>query len=224
MIQETCVLAEKISQFENIHSHHNRQLGTYLPADLLEQCEFLGERLLSWKLIHEDVLSISLNGNDNDNDGRLMMAAFTHHAQAWHYAALVYYYRRIQRLDSADFAKEVDQIIDHMYAFEIAKSQRRFPFTCYPPFNTCAAATDTVRMAPITWPMFIASCEALPNKRAKIRTWWVEAEGYQLANITRQWLVIQRIWATQDENREKNVEGASWMEIFSSLGTSLLPL
>jgi hypothetical protein len=224
MIHETCVLAEKILQFENIHSHDNQQLDTSLLADLLEQCESLGERLLSWKLLPEDVLSISLNGNDDDNDGPLMMTAFTHHAQAWHYAALVYYYRRIQRFDSANMTEEVNQIIDHMYAFETAKSQRRFPFNSYSPSYTCATATDTVRMAPITWPMFIASCEALPNKREKVRMWWVEAEGYQLANITRQWLVIQRIWATQDENRLKNVIGLSWMEIFSSLGVSLLPL
>lgn len=224
MIHETCILAEKISRFEDLHSHDNKPLNTSLPADLLEQCESLGGRLLSWKLLPEDVLSISLNGNDHGNDGSLMMAAFTHHAQAWHYAALIYYYRRIQKLDSTNMTTEVHQIIDHMYAFETAKSQRRFAPDDYPLSHTSNTATDTVRMAPITWPMFIASCEALPYQRDKIKTWWVEAEGYQLANITRQWLVIQQIWAIQDDYQEKNMSGLSWMDVFPSLGVSLLPL
>ena len=53
-----------------------------------------------------------------------MMTLFNHQARAWQYAALIYYYRLIQRYKPMDFRKEVQYIIDHLDAAEDVKSRQ----------------------------------------------------------------------------------------------------
>jgi hypothetical protein len=80
-IQGTCRLAEYVSWYEADTAS--------IPESLLEACEALGDRLLSWSLDLEEVTTIPSNDAE-------MKSIFDHHAKAWHSAAVIYYCRRIQ--------------------------------------------------------------------------------------------------------------------------------
>lgn len=109
MIHETRRLGVFVAQFE-------RQQQP-IPDDLLQACEVFGDTLLSWSLANERILSIVTSDD-------LMMTLFNHQARAWQYAALIYYYRLIQRYKPMDFRKEVQYIIDHLDAAEDVKSRQ----------------------------------------------------------------------------------------------------
>ncbi|KAL2701581.1 hypothetical protein AAEP93_005879 [Penicillium crustosum] len=194
MIQETCRLGEFVAQFE-------RQKQP-IPDDLLQACETLGDTLLSWSLENERISSIVTSDD-------LMMTLFNHQAKAWHYAALIYYYRRIQHYKPMDVREEVQDIIEHLDAAEHVKSRSK---------------SRRVRiMAPITWPMFIASCDAIGAQRDSCKSWWHRVDHYGITNISRQWDIVQRIWEKVDANRNE-LGPLCWMEIFDSVGINVLPI
>jgi hypothetical protein len=193
-IQETCRLAEILAQYGDVHD---------IPDPLLQACEELGERLQSWHLASERPAPIPA-GDDE------MLAIFTHHANAWHCAALLYYYRRIQNCHAADLVREVDLIADHMHAVEDTKVRSK---------SECIRRT-----APITWPMFVASCDAVGASRDRCRKWWERVERYGISNISRQWEVVQQIWEKMEEIRLNGNDTTSWMDAFVSLDIKLLPV
>ncbi|CAI7663877.1 unnamed protein product [Penicillium discolor] len=194
MIQETCRLGEFVAQFER-----QRQP---IPDDLLHACETLGDTLLSWSLENERISS-SVTSDD------LMTTLFNHQAKAWHYAALVYYYRRIQHYKPMDVRKEVQDIIEHLDAAEDVKSRSK-----------CRRVRI---LAPITWPMFIASCDAIGPQRDSCKLWWHRVDHYGITNISKQLDIVQRIWEKVDANRNE-LGPLCWMDIFGSMGINVLPL
>lgn len=193
-IQETCRLAELVARF----GHDNN----LIPETLLEACEALGDRLLRWEFDSETVTSIPAGCG-------VMSTVFEHQVKAWHCAALMYYYRRIQRYQDVDLIEEVECVAAHMHAAEDAKS--------------ASMPTGAGPTAPITWPMFIASCETVPWRRDSCIRWWERVQHYGIANIKRQWEIIQQIWAKEDA-QEEGTTRASWIDILSELGTSVLPV
>lgn len=195
-IQETCRLAEWLAQFEG-------QLESSIPDDLLEACEALGDKLLSWTLESEPVVSIAA-------DDKLMLTIFNHHANAWHRAALIYYHRRIQRTHSTDLAHEVLRVAEHMQAVEEVKVQSHRNIEGI--------------LAPITWPAFVASCEAIDGARETWREWWEGAEHYKIANLRNQWNIIQRIWNAMDQMGETGSGGVDWIDVYVRLGCHVLPV
>ncbi|KAJ5182260.1 hypothetical protein N7449_012407 [Penicillium cf. viridicatum] len=110
MIQETYRLGEFVAHFE-------RQQQP-IPDDLLQACETLGDTLLSWSLENERISSVVTSDD-------LMMTLFNHQAKAWHYGALIYYYRRIQHYEPMDVRKEVQDIIEHLDSAEDVKSRSK---------------------------------------------------------------------------------------------------
>ncbi|KAH7142818.1 fungal-specific transcription factor domain-containing protein [Dactylonectria estremocensis] len=191
-IQETCRLAQLLKQY-------NGQPQDSVPGHILEACEALGDRLLSWRLTSESITSISPNDN-------LMFSIFTLQANAWHRAALIYYYRRIQYFNSTDLVDEVQYVAEQMHAAEDVKAQ---------------ISQDPV-MAPITWPAFIASCEAVGPQRDSFRRWWERIEKYNIGNITRQWDIVQKLWKRDDQMQNNGLGPADWIDSFRLLGFDVL--
>ncbi|KPM41739.1 hypothetical protein AK830_g4852 [Neonectria ditissima] len=184
-IQETCRLAEFAAQYD-------RQGHEAIPDDLLEACEALGNRLLSWSLESEATSSIPANDT-------IMLMIFNLQANAWHHAALIYYYCRIQRYNASDLTGEVERVAEYMHAAEDAKAGIKF--------NRASI------MAPITWPMFIASFNAVGSQRDECRAWWERVQHYGIANIRRQWDIIQQVWKDVDEPQQKGHGSRSWAAI-----------
>ncbi|KAH8656768.1 fungal-specific transcription factor domain-containing protein [Ilyonectria robusta] len=191
-IQEACRLAGLLSQY-------NGRLQNSIPSDTLDRCEELGDRLLAWKLSSESVMSISPNDD-------LMLRIFTQQANAWHRAALIYYYRRIQRFSSEDLVDNVQYVAEQMHAVEDAKAQ----------------ISQEPVMAPITWPGFIASCEAIGPQRDLLIKWWKRLERYNIGNITRQWEIVQELWRADDQMRQTGLGATDWTDSFRTLGFSVL--
>ncbi|CEI60048.1 unnamed protein product [Fusarium venenatum] len=139
-INRACRLAEHLLR---VREEGEQQI----PDTLLEGCEELGDMLESWRLKEESPTPIS-------SDDDLGVLIFTHQAKAWYAAALIYYYTRIQGAQPTDLIQEVTAVAEHMYAMEDIKSRLGVLIQDNP-------------MAPITWPAFVASCNALGDMRQR---------------------------------------------------------
>ncbi|KAJ4246558.1 hypothetical protein NW762_013499 [Fusarium torreyae] len=189
-IHHTCHLAEHLSQFRNAEQD--------LPEDFLEACERLGNKLESWHFESENITSIS-------REDELRFLLLTYQAKAWHAAALIYYFHRIQGTPSEHLTQEVDCVLENLNAAEEIKP-----------------VSDTATMAPITWPGLIASLATTKTKRHLWATWWQKMARYRIANIYKQWGLVQQIWGVMDRDE---VEGKhrDWIEVFKELDVHLLP-
>ncbi|KAH8893569.1 hypothetical protein GQ53DRAFT_839991 [Thozetella sp. PMI_491] len=195
-IQEICGLAERLERYDCNKEQH------LLPEDLLMSCEALGDKLLAWSLESEKPVTISASGE--------MSTIFNYHANAWHSAAWIYYCRRIQHYKTEDLAEEVRRVVEYMHAVEDTKVSSK--------------SDSTNRMAPITWPMFIASCHAKGIERDACRRWWERVRRYGIANNEKQWVIVQKIWKREDEMEPNDCSITIWTDLFDSLGSRLLPI
>jgi arginine metabolism regulation protein II len=191
-IQETCRLAEVITRIEERQSED-------LPEWLRQACEDLGDLLLSWTLDEAEVNSIT------DEE---MRAIFKHHAHAWHHAALIYYYRRVQNVPTSELSEEASIVAEHMHAVETLKATSR--------------SEQASRMAPITWPAFIASCDA--TNRDVWMDWWERVKHYKIANIPRQCDVVKELWERIDEKTQSGDGYIDWIMVYKELDITLLPI
>ncbi|GMG13226.1 unnamed protein product [Aspergillus oryzae] len=151
-----------------------RQAQAPIPEGLLEACEDLGDRLLSWTLSADKVPSFNDRGTDE-------LDIFKHHSHAWHGAALIFYLNCIQGAKPQDLVDEVATVASHMLAVEEIKSKH-----------------IANQMAPISWPAFIASCCAL--NREPWEAWWLDVQKYGIGSIRRQYTIVQEIWSEMDTN------------------------
>lgn len=200
-IQETCRLAESLTALDGVAEESS------VPYDILKAAEALESRLLSWTLGHEMVAkSFSMSHE-------IMATALHHQAHAWYYGALIYYYHRIRGYQSADLVSEAERVVEHMQAAEDAKARAR------------AQAAGTGRSAPLTWPMFIASCETVPSRREPCRDWWQRAcRDYEIVNIKKQWDAIQQVWERMDATSGDDGNPSDWITTYISLNLSILPI
>lgn len=194
-INQTCRLAEHLSHFRQ-----NKE--DEIPDEFAEACEEVGNKLQSWQFEGESVKSIP----HRDELGFLIL---THQAKAWHAAALIYYYTRIQGVEPIDLIQETDLVMQHSRAAEDVKLK-------------WGAMQQKESLAPITWPGFIASCNILKDKRDSWRKWWEHMLSYRIANIEKQWEVVQQIWETLDQAEEYGVD-MDWTRAYKSVGTCVLP-
>ncbi|KAF4991500.1 hypothetical protein FGRMN_7774, partial [Fusarium graminum] len=195
-INRTCRLAEHLVR---IREEGDEQM----PDAFLVDCEDLGDMLESWRLEEESPTSIS-----SDDDFGVLI--FTHQAKAWHSAALIYYYTRIQGSQPKDLVQEINAVAEHMYATEDIKSR-------------LGALRQDNPMAPITWPAFIASCNSLENMRQVWRAWWESLHHYKIGNIAKQWSVVEKIWEVLDIAKNRGVQ-SDWTMAYDIVGIDVLPV
>jgi arginine metabolism regulation protein II len=88
--------------------------------------------------------------------------------------------------------------------------------------KTKSKLAASVNMAPITWPAFVASCEAI--NRDPWTSWWRRVQCYKIANIKLQWKVVQLVWRKRDELDEVNSSQFDWGKAVHSMDLSLLPI
>ncbi|OGM48376.1 hypothetical protein ABOM_003368 [Aspergillus bombycis] len=168
-------ILETITLYECLEFYREAQESA--PDDLLQACEDLGDRLLSWTLGSDKVPSFSDKRADEFD-------IFKHHSHAWHGAALTFYLNCIQGAKAQDLVDEVATVASHMLAVEEIKSRH-----------------VTSQMAPISWPAFIASCCALDREHWE--TWWLEVQKYGIGSIRRQYSIVQEIWSEMDTDPSK---------------------
>ncbi|RKK21810.1 hypothetical protein BFJ66_g9975 [Fusarium oxysporum f. sp. cepae] len=192
-INEICRLSKNLTRFQ-LESER-------LPEEFLEACEDLGSILEAWRLENEDITAIFTG------DG-ISSSLFSHYAKGWHGAALIYYYTRIQGIKRADLTRVVDDVGEHVNKAEDLKS----------------AMDDTgqvISMAPITWPAFIASCNAIRGRRGVWEQWWERVLMYKLGNMSKQWDLVQQIWVILDGAEDQGI-WLSWTDAYSMAGVDVL--
>lgn len=192
-IQETCRLADHLS-------YHITAKET-IPRGLLEACETLDQTLFSWTLDVETETYIASTDSE-------MLSIFIHQANAWHRAALIYSSRRIHNRSLEHLQDEVALVAQHMHAIEDVKAMSN--------------AGIASRVAPMTWPAFVASCDAVSSERDTWREWWQRVQCYHIANYKRQWEIVQQVWHARD--LEQGSEVADWIDILRDLNIQVFLL
>lgn len=192
-INEVCHLSKHLTRFQ-LESKS-------LPDEFLEACEDLGSILETWRL--EDEGSTAVFTGDE-----MSSSVFSHYAKGWHEAALIYYYTIIQGIKRADLTRVVDDVGEYVNKAEDTKLLMD---------NT----REGISMAPITWPAFVASCNAVRERRGVWERWWKRVQRYKLGNISKQWDLVQKIWAILDE-AENQATRLSWVDAYNMADLDIL--
>jgi arginine metabolism regulation protein II len=124
-------------------------------------------------------------------------------ARAFHSAVLIYFHRAVLNEEPKHLDDEVRFILSNLTAAEDLKDQYM---------------GGDKRTAPMSWPAFIASCEA--SDRQPWVEWWTRIQEYKIGNFRRQWMVVQELWDIMD--KEDNVN--NWKDALEKSGILVLPI
>lgn len=172
---------------------------TEFPVGLLQRCEDLGDQIASWSISPETFSSIW-------REEEQMLGIARAQEKAFHEATRIYYYRSVQSCPREDLAAEQCAAIDAMNEAEDLKANLGRPVE---------------KPAPITWPAFLASCEAIGEARHRWSEWWRRIQSYQMMSYAQQFSVVREIWSKLDEDQTGT---ADWREILAALEIRILPV
>ena len=171
--------------------------GQRIPPDLVTESEVLRDELLTW---HIDSESFYLINSDEQTSLEIVHCQ----ARAFHAAVVIFYNRTIDNNNNpVDMHSQVQSIWANLTQAENLKDD---------------SIDTSKRTAPMSWPAFIASCEA--TDRQPWIEWWTRIQGYGVGNFRRQWRIIQQVWAIMDTN--ENV--TDWRNALRRTGKLILPI
>ncbi|KAJ5952241.1 uncharacterized protein N7479_010654 [Penicillium vulpinum] len=167
-----------------------------MPSILLEACSALHDEIFSW-----DIDSESFDLIVSEEPATLEVIRYQ--ALAFHSAIAIFYYRAIENSNPVDLQQQVEAIWKNLTLAEDLKD---------------AYLRGEKRAAPMSWPAFIAACEA--TDREPWVEWWERVQEYSMGNFKRQWKVIQEIWNIM--NLDENV--VNWRDALKQSGKLVLPI
>lgn len=147
-----------------------------LPATLISQCERLFRLISSWSISSESLSSIS--GNDPTT---LLLAK--KHIMAFAQSIQIYYHTKVLPCAASQMSSYVQTVATHLNEIEVVKRTTGY---------------DKVLTASVSWPGFIASCEAEPQHRDVWYDWWTTMLEYRIGNISHLWSVVREAWRLRD--------------------------
>lgn len=168
------------------------------PQSLMQGCETLGDTLCSWSIDSEPFSAI---GPKQEH----MLKVARAQARAFYYAALIYYYRSVQKCSRECLHLEQQATIAAMNEAEDLK---------------LSFGEDSSLPAPITWPAFIASCEAVGEDRQEWDKWWNRVQKYRMGNYSKQQSIVRRVWA-EFENNETLTD---WRDALVAMDLRIIPV
>ncbi|KAJ5097879.1 fungal-specific transcription factor domain-containing protein [Penicillium argentinense] len=193
----TSTIARSIDKIYVATQHITYYKSRLLPSGLLEACEALGDELCSWTMCSE---SFSAVGSEEDDTLPVAHA----HATAFHYASLIYYYRSVQNRDRNILTMEQEATLAAMNEAEDLKDHLFEPKS---------------RPAPISWPAYIASCEAVGAQREKWERWWIRVQSYRLKNFSKQYATVRGLWKNLDRHQTSD-----WRKELEALNIHIIPV
>ncbi|RJE19123.1 hypothetical protein PHISCL_08537 [Aspergillus sclerotialis] len=170
--------------------------GNQIPTILLTMSEELKYELCAWDIDSEPFYSIG------PEHGTMLEIARCQ-ARAFHSAVLIFYYRTIEYYNPINLEDEVSFIWKNLTTAEDLKDDFMH---------------GEKRAAPMSWPAFIAACEA--TDRESWAEWWTRVQGYRVGNFAKQWRVIQRLWNIMDNDETSK----SWVDALKRSGELILPI
>lgn len=179
--------------------HLAEYIGAYqdtnIPPGLREACRALKTDLLSWELNAEEFHMVG------SEDTMIQIARCQAHA--FHSAVLIFFHRTIGRSGTFNLEAEVTSVLRNLTEAEDLKDRYM---------------GGEKRTAPMSWPAFIAACEA--RVREPWVEWWDRVQGYRVGNFKRQWTVVRELWGIMDED----MTVCSWRDALRQSGMLVLPI
>lgn len=195
LMRRVVVLSQHISYYVSNSTH--------LPPRLTSACMSFSKTLSQWS-IDSEPLSNLLSGTEADIDVALLLAK--NHILAFAHALRVYYHTRILPCSPSDMQVYVARVASHLITIEEIKFRAGYDYNI--------AAT-------ITWPGFIASCEAEKGPARDVwYRWWNGMIKYRIGNIAHLWKIVQEAWTLKDE--EGSTELPAWMPVLRRSGKRIL--
>lgn len=170
------------------------------PAGLRQACDDSYSTLLRWFGSHEATQNIPSAEPDPVQSlrARFNLLAFAH-------AMKVYYHTRILPCSSVETKLYVREVAHCLTQIELLKSE-----------GNASKNTGVT----ISWPGFVASCEAERGKERDVwYQWWENMTKYGIGNISRLWEVVQEAWRLRDEGYQ---ETPAWMPVLRQGGFRIL--
>lgn len=147
------------------------------PVGFYTACQQLLQDIITWHISQELLPSFS----NTDNITTLLASK---HILAFAEGIRIYYHARVNPCDKTTMKSLVQSVASHLTSIEAIKRRTGY--------NATPTAT-------ITWPGFVASCQAGPEDRDIWVTWWHQMLAYRIGNIRVLWSVIQEAWALPAE-------------------------
>ncbi|KFY42186.1 hypothetical protein V494_02551 [Pseudogymnoascus sp. VKM F-4513 (FW-928)] len=194
----TTFIAGAILRIYRITQYIAYYKGQEYPEALMQACETLGDELCSWSIHVEPFSAI-----DPKQEHTLKVARAQ--ARAFYYASLIYYYRSVQNCQRKSLHLEQQAAISAMNEAEDLK---------------LLLGDDSSLPAPITWPAFIASCEAVGDDRQEWDKWWNRVQKYRMGNYTKQQSIVRRVWAHLDSNNTS----VDWRDSLAAMDLRIIPV
>ncbi|KAJ9130972.1 Fungal transcriptional regulatory protein, N-terminal [Pleurostoma richardsiae] len=198
LLQKTCQIAE--------HLVFYRRGGENIPISLRMACRAIEHELEARATQPEPFRLIRC-------DEQPMYQIAQCQARAFHGAVRLFYYRSIQReiedgeddgtMVVSDVEAQVRAIWKDLTEAEDLKD---------------ANMGGVKRAAPMSWPGFVAACEAVD--REPWAKWWERVQGYHMGNLARQWRIIREVWAVMDSDRGT----MWWKDALRLTGQLVLPI
>lgn len=177
----------------------------YRGSNQPESTEFLSARdglfrdLMDWDISQEALPSFPAS------DDITTLLASTH-IQAFAAGIRVYFHARVLPCDEAEMQSLVQSVASHLTSIETIKRRTGY---------------DATPTAAISWPGFIASCQASPPNRDVWSKWWIQMQDYHIGNLDTLWSVVQEIWSWQDPGVH---DDAPWTLILEHTGRRILAI
>ncbi|KAB8204207.1 fungal-specific transcription factor domain-containing protein [Aspergillus parasiticus] len=194
----TSTIARSIDKIYLATQHLSYYKNRSYPQGLMEACESLGDELSSWTICSE---SFSAVGSEEEQTLQVAHAQ----AKAFHYASLIYYYRSVQSCDASSLSVEQEATLAAMNEAEDLKA-------CF--FDRTSSP------APISWPAYIASCEAVGAMREEWEKWWIRVQTYGLKSFSKQHATIHQVWAIVDRSQTS----LDWRKALEILNIRIIPV
>lgn len=167
-----------------------------IPIFLLKECTEIEYEIAIWNIESEKIYAMG-------STEHTMREIVCCQARAFHSAMAIFYYRTIGTGSTVNMENHVQIIWENLKLAEDLKEEYLH---------------GDKRSAPMSWPAFIAACEA--SDREPWVKWWERVQIYGLGNFTRQWRTIQEVWSLMDDYDEVG----SWREALRRSGRLVLPI
>lgn len=185
-------LLHRACQIAEALSIYDRQ---HIPKSLQRARNALRAELLTWNLATDDCHLAKSEA------GISMLEIVRRQARAFHSAVLIFYYRAIENHPLIDPQLEVLNVWENLTIAEQNKEH---------------GLQNHRYGAPMSWPGFVAACEAV-NRQPWVE-WWGKVQRYNLGNFRRQWSIIQEVWGIMDS------QDICWRDALQRCGKLVLPI
>ncbi|CAG9947780.1 unnamed protein product [Clonostachys rosea f. rosea IK726] len=191
-IRQTCILARNTAYY--------RSNDTDLPDEFLAAREQLLARISEWHISQEPLVSFSKSDD-------ITLLLISKHILAFATSIRIYYHTRVLPCDQDTLQFLVRSVASQLTEIEDIKKRTGY---------------NVIPTATISWPGFIASCQASASDRPVWAKWWNQMLEYRIGNISNLWTVVQETWALQDSELDDGEP--YWAVVLRRRGTRILAI